>query len=252
MSRLIQQLGWSSTQNMSLICFPFAGGYSASFRPLQTCLQDRYHFLVAEPPGHGTNLMPLVDDMETLVELYLTALRPALVKPFVLFGHSMGGLVIYRLAQKLERQGIFPQALIISAVQPPHIHRNVVTHLDDSAFLDHVIGIGGIPPELVQYKELLDYFVPAFRADFKALETFKHTDHSLIHSPVHIFNGSEDEKCMADAPGWRQWFYSEPTFHVFQGGHMFLLSQTDAVAASIQSIIETQPVRDEHLYAGSV
>jgi external thioesterase TEII len=243
MSRLIQQLSAAST-NVQLICFPFAGGYSATFRPLQPLLQDHCDILVAEPPGHGSNRMPLVESLETLVDIYLEALLPQLHKPLVLFGHSMGGLVVYRLTQKLEQRGIFPEAVIISAVQPPHTRRKQLTHLDDGAFLDYVIDIGGVPAELVQAREVLQFFLPAIRADFKALETFEHTDHSLLQAPVHILNGEQDQSCLQDAAGWRQWT-KQIRFHTFQGGHMFLLSETERVATAIQSILSLETTRKE-------
>jgi external thioesterase TEII len=247
MSRLIQQLSTSST-NVQLICFPFAGGYSATFRPLQPLLQDHCDLLVAEPPGHGSNRMPLVESLETLVDIYLEDLIPQLGKPFVLFGHSMGGLVVYRIAQKLEQRGIFPEAVIISAVQPPHTKRKQLTHLDDGAFLNYVIDIGGVPAELVKAREVLEYFLPSIRADFKALETFEHTDHSLLRAPVHILNGEKDEPCMQDASGWRQWT-KRIRYYTFEGGHMFLLTETERVSKTIQSILSLETTRKELMNA---
>jgi external thioesterase TEII len=236
MIRLFQHLSASST-NIQLICFPFAGGYSASFRPLQPLLQDHCDLFVAEPPGHGSNQMLLVENLEKLVDMYLEALIPQLGKPLVLFGHSMGGLVVYRLAQQLEQRGIFPEAVIISSVQPPHIRRNPISHLSDGDFLHHVIGLGGVPPELVEAREVLDYFLPAFRADFKALETFEHKDMYMLESAVHIFNGEEDDLCMKDSEGWKQWA-RRIVFHTFRGGHMFLLSETEKLAQAILSILD--------------
>ena len=90
--------------------------------------------LAIEPPGHGTNRMALVDNLEKLADLYIAALKPRLSSQFVLFGHSMGGMVVYRLAQKLEQEGIFPAAAVISAIQPPHIQRQKVSHQKDDAF----------------------------------------------------------------------------------------------------------------------
>ncbi|TDF92727.1 thioesterase II family protein [Paenibacillus piri] len=243
MSRLIHQLS-GSPADIKLVCFPFAGGYSAAFRPLKPLLQNDCDIFAAEPPGHGSNRMPLVESLETLADIYLEDLIPQLDKPLVLFGHSMGGLVAYRLAQKLEQRGISPEAVIISAVQPPHTRRKPLTHLDDGAFLDYVIGIGGIPAELVQAREVLEFFLPAMRADFKALETFEHTDHSLLQAPVHILNGEKDGPCMQDAEGWRRWT-QRIRFHTFQGGHMFLLSEMERVAKTIQSILALETARKE-------
>ncbi|MDB5052663.1 MAG: lchAD, partial [Bacilli bacterium] len=95
----------------------------------------------------------------------------------------------------------------------------------------------------LQEKEFLSFFLPAFRADFKALETFEHTDRTLLQSPVHIFNGDQDEKCSKEAFGWTKWAH-RVRFHQFQGGHMFLLSETGEVANTIQLIL-TSSMHDE-------
>ncbi|CAM5489269.1 thioesterase [Bacillus safensis FO-36b] [Bacillus safensis subsp. safensis] len=87
---------------IQLICFPFAGGYSASYRPLFEQLKDVAEVTAAEPPGHGTNLMPLESSIDRLAELYKEGLTDKLNRPFILFGHSMGGLVVYRLTQLLH------------------------------------------------------------------------------------------------------------------------------------------------------
>lgn len=201
---------------------------------------------VAEPPGHGTSQMPLVENFERLVDLYFEDLLPMLDKPFVLFGHSMGGLVVFRLAQRLEKYDINPEAVIISAVQPPDIQRKKLSRLDDDAFLDYVIGMGGIPSELAQAREVLDYFLPAIRADFKALESFKPVDQPLSRAPVHIFNGDLDQECKSDAYGWKDWA-NQVEFHTFKGGHMFLLSETEKVTQTMRSIISEKAAYRERV-----
>lgn len=234
MNEIIKQFG-APAGSTQLICFPFAGGYSASFRPLYEHLKADFEVLAIEPPGHGTNRMAFVDNLEELVDLYIAALKPRLSAPFVLFGHSMGGMVVYRLTQKLEQEGIFPAAAVISAIQPPHIQRQKVSHKNDDAFLDHLIQLGGIPQQLKDNREVMNFFLPSFRADYRALETFCHTDHTPLMSPVHILNGDRDEKCMKDAHGWKKWTRTID-FHYFKGGHMYLLAKTEQVAAKIKTI----------------
>lgn len=234
MNDLIKRFGYPS-DHTHFICFPFAGGYSAAFRPLHDSLQDRFEVLAAEPPGHGSNRSPLVDDLERLVSMYEAALLPQLRKPFILFGHSMGGIVAFRLAQILESKGFFPEAVIISAVQPPDIKRPVRSQMEDGAFADYVIGLNGIPPELAKNREMLGFFLPPFRSDFKALETFRPSDMTRVQSEMHIFNGNEDEACVLDADGWARWG-QRVAFHRFPGGHMYLQSETKQVSDTIRSL----------------
>ncbi|MCY8809883.1 surfactin biosynthesis thioesterase SrfAD [Bacillus atrophaeus] len=234
MSQLFRS--FDTSEKTQLICFPFAGGYSASFRPLHAYLQGECEMLAAEPPGHGTNQTSAIEDLEELVRLYKQELNLRPDRPFVLFGHSMGGMIAFRLAQKLEREGIFPQAVIISAIQPPNVKRKKVSHLEDEAFLEHIMELGGMPAELAENKEVMTFFLPSFRSDYRALERFEPRDLGQLQSPVHIFNGRKDEKCMRDARGWDQWAQN-PAYHEFDGGHMFLLSETEKVAEEIFSIL---------------
>ncbi|MFS0655875.1 thioesterase II family protein [Bacillus sp. 179-C3.3 HS] len=222
---------------IQLICVPFAGGYSASYRPLFEQLKDVAEITAAEPPGHGTNLMPLISSIDRLAELYKEGLTGRLQRPFLLFGHSMGGLVVYRLTQMLEKEGIHPAAVIISAVQPPQTKRKVLTHLSDEAFVQHIAEMGGIPKELLENKPMMDYFTPSLRADYQALETFQHIDQTIIESPVYLLNGRQDEKCIEDASGWLPWAKTIERTD-FDGGHMYINTHIEQFSEHMRQIIE--------------
>ncbi|MGD6974996.1 thioesterase II family protein [Bacillus altitudinis] len=222
---------------IQLICFPFAGGYSASYRPLFEQLKDTAEVTAAEPPGHGTNLMPLESSIDRLAELYKEGLTGKLNRPFILFGHSMGGLVVYRLTQLLEREGIDPAAVVISAIQPPQTKRQILTHLSNEAFVQHIAEMGGIPKELLENKPMMDYFTPSLRADYQALESFQHTDKTIIESPVYLLNGKQDKKCMEDAAGWLTWANAIERTD-FEGGHMYINTHLEQFAEHMRHVIE--------------
>lgn len=222
---------------IQLICFPFAGGYSASYRPLFEQLKDTAEVTAAEPPGHGTNLMPLETSIDRLAELYKEGLTGKLNRPFILFGHSMGGLVVYRLTQLLEKEGIDPAAVVISAIQPPQTKRQILTHLSNEAFVQHIAEMGGIPKELLENKPMMDYFTPSLRADYQALESFQHTDKTIIQSPVYLLNGKQDKKCMEDAAGWLTWANAIERTD-FEGGHMYINTHLEQFAEHMRHVIE--------------
>lgn len=222
---------------IQLICFPFAGGYSASYRPLFEQLKDTAEVTAAEPPGHGTNLMPLETSIDRLAELYKEGLTGKLNRPFILFGHSMGGLIVYRLTQLLEKEGIDPAAVVISAIQPPQTKRQILTHLSNEAFVQHIAEMGGIPKELLENKPMMDYFTPSLRADYQALESFQHTDKTIIESPVYLLNGKQDKKCMEDADGWLTWANAIERTD-FEGGHMYINTHLEQFAEHMRHVIE--------------
>ena len=114
-------------------------------------------------------------------------------------------MVAFRLAQKLEREGIYPHDHLSHSAAA--CGKEKVSHLDDEKFLAHIIELGGMPQELVENKEVMSFFLPSFRSDYRALESFRPSDSHMIQSPVHIFNGRKDKnvsKMRTDGKMYRQ------------------------------------------------
>jgi external thioesterase TEII len=228
-----------TSTRMQLYCFPFAGGHSYSFVKLNESLKDHFQVIAIDPPGHGGNSMPLMDTFEGLVQLYVQAMVPRIIQPFVLFGHSMGGMVVFRVAQELEKRGIYPKAVIVSAIHPPDFEREIVSHLDDREFVDYLTSLGGIPAELLKEQELLQFFLPMFRADIRALDHFQPVDRTPLRSALHVFRGKLDHRYYESALGWKEWG-QDVQVHDFEGGHMFLLTEPEKVARRIRELVAAE------------
>lgn len=231
MNQIIKCLNEYSPTKSNLICFPFAGGYSVSFQGLKHYLQEKYNVIAIEPPGHGSNRMPLVEDIESLVTIYHHELDPFLSEKTILFGHSMGGIVVFRLTQILEKCGQPPERIYLSGSFPPHKKMTKVSHLNKQDFLDYVVSLGGIPEKLLEHEELLDFFLPIIRSDFKAIEHFKPIPQK-IHTPASVFIGKEDKTQSYSTSEWNKWL-ENMSLQEFDGGHMFILSNTEDVANAI-------------------
>ncbi|MCE7986001.1 MAG: thioesterase [Caldilinea sp. CFX5] len=102
---------------LRLFCFPFAGGSASVYRTWPTLLAERQPDVevgAVQLPGREnrlnekpfTHIAPLVDAL-------ITALHAELDRPFALFGHSMGAIVAYELAQALTRLGNPPAHLLV-------------------------------------------------------------------------------------------------------------------------------------------
>lgn len=228
-----------SAGNRYLILFPFAGGYSASFRPLSQLIGSDRHVIAIEPPGHGSNRAPLVTSIDELVELYLEALLPILTAAdsFVLFGHSMGGMITHRITQRLEKMNLLPEQVIISGITPLYGEREPVADKNDQEFLDYVVSLGGIPEEMLQHQELVELFLPVLRADFKAVETCSPPERTKLKAPLHVLAGRQDPRAYPEAVrAWDEWA-EHIEYHDFADGHMFVLSEAKQVAAVIDQVL---------------
>jgi external thioesterase TEII len=233
---LIKVLNYKTNKPI-LICFPFAGGYSSSFIELSNYLKEDFTVLAIEPPGHGTNRMELIDNLDNLVNIYYEALLPYLKDPFILFGHSMGGLVSYLLAVKMKQGNVKAKKIIISACFPPNIRISAKSNLNDKDFSEYLHSIGGIPDLIFKNKELMTFFLPAFRADFRALETFKSLHDEFVETPIYIFNGKEDLEIYKEEKEWEKWGNIEGYRH-FDADHMFINTEAIKVSEQIKKLVK--------------
>ncbi|WP_257148269.1 thioesterase II family protein [Bacillus cereus] len=237
MRKLMKDLSPGLNSNKYLVCVPYAGGYSNSFLPLKNYLPKDIKLISFDPPGHGPNLSPLVDNIDDLVSLYLMEMQPILEGEVTLFGHSMGGIIVHRMAQILESKGINPKNVIISAMNPPEIRRKT-NHLDDKDFIDYIKSLGGLPDEVLQHQELLNYILPVIRSDFRAIENYINDDTTLLKAPLYIISGTTDSNyTVKGAKKWVEWG-NEVHFLTVNGGHMFLLHQADIVGGLIMKILD--------------
>jgi surfactin synthase thioesterase subunit len=105
----------------NLICFPFLCGFAEYFLSWQRLLPDSRLYAI-QLPGHGSRKQEThITHIDNLLERLLPALLPTLEeKPYVLFGHSMGGYLAYRTARKLQELNFnAPLLLVVSGTSGP-------------------------------------------------------------------------------------------------------------------------------------
>ena len=88
---------------LQLFCFPFAGGGASAFRGWQNLLPPWMEVWPLEYPGHETRFRePSFDSASGLTAAISTELAAAIDRPFALFGHSMGALLVFETAAGLS------------------------------------------------------------------------------------------------------------------------------------------------------
>lgn len=191
-----------------------------------------------ELPGHGRRINePLLHDCAPMVEDLLRQVRPLLGEPYLLFGHSMGALLAYLLAQRVRLEGLpAPRALIVSGGQAPSRVTNRGWHLlPRPEFLRVLSELGGCPPAILAEPELMDLYEPVLRADFAAMANYRHAPHEPFGFPVTALVGTEDHVSEAEARDWQQVTTHPLQLHRFPGDHFFILQHWP----QIQQIVST-------------
>ncbi len=181
-----------------MFCFPFIGGTSTSFRMLSENISHLVNIVSIDPPGHGVVNGELICDMDKIVEIYYQGIQKYLDKDFYILGHSLGGIIGYLLAVKLERAGIFPKGVFISASTSPNNIRKEVestsTFETTEGIRDGLIELGGRYEQLGKSNSIFFYsYMKVIKADYNLLKSFKETEELYLKCPSHIIFSQDDD-----------------------------------------------------------
>ena len=212
---------------MRLFCFPYAGSTAAVFRSWPQYLPSEIELCAVQYTGRGSRLAePLGEDIvEVMNEIYQD-LQQFLNKPFAFFGHSMGALVSYEFARRLQReQQAGPFELFVSGCSAPHVRMfdELTYNLPEPEFLAELRRLQGTPEEVLDNAELMQLMMPIIRADFKASQTYQYVPGPPLECPIRAFGGLKDEMVpREEVEAWSEHTHGSFRAQMLPGDHFFL------------------------------
>jgi surfactin synthase thioesterase subunit len=178
-------------------------------------------------------LEPCVDDIGVLADGVFSALQPWLDRPLALFGHSLGAILGFELARRIEAR---PDATLLrlfaSGRRAPSAFRDDrVYERDDDSVLAELAGLSGTDSRILGDEEIMRFAMPAIRADYKAAESYRLEEEVRLRCPITVLTGDADPKMTLDeARAWELHTQAELDLRVFDGGHFFLVRHQRQIA----------------------
>jgi surfactin synthase thioesterase subunit len=213
-----------------LFCFHHAGAGVSSFARWQRDLGDAAEVVPVLLPGRGPRAREarITDAAELMVELR-ELIKPLLDRPYLLYGHSLGGLVAHALTLALEEDGLHPPArLVVGAVPPPHL-RNLLlrsSRLSDQELLELLVDLDAVPAEAAGRDAALwqRMVVPALRDDLRLGESLcLAAAGTRLRTPLFALAGRDDPVSpLADVAQWADYTEAEFRLQTLPGGHFFV------------------------------
>ena len=235
-------VNWKPNRRTSvrLFCFPYAGGGDSIFHSWQQNLPDTIEVCPVQLPGRGARIAePACTDMDHLVRIAGEGLAPYLDKPFALFGHSMGALIGFELAQHLIREcSVQPVHLFASGRCSPQT-RNDPIDLKQSALSELLRRYNGTPAEALENPELMELVLPVFRADLALCKSYIYTPKPPFSFSITAFGGIADHGVPRDClEGWREHTTGLFALRMLPGDHFFLNTARLPLLAAIARELE--------------
>ncbi|MEV5485499.1 MULTISPECIES: thioesterase II family protein [Streptomyces] len=215
-----------------LVCFPHAGGSASFYHPVSAALSPRVDVLAVQYPGRQDRRQePALDDIGLLADRIAEALRAWTDRPLTFFGHSMGALVAFEVARRLERDGDGPVRLFASGRRAPSAYRDEQVHRrDDDGIVAELRALSGTDARVLDDEEMLRMVLPALRSDYKAVETYRSEPGAVVRCPVTVLVGDDDPKTSLDeARCWDAHTTDACDLRVFPGGHFYLADRPTEV-----------------------
>ncbi|MER6330867.1 alpha/beta fold hydrolase [Streptomyces sp. NPDC001034] len=234
-ARWFTSSGADPNADHQVFLFPHAGGTAPAYQTWAATLPSTMEVRTLQLPGRQERFEeePFTD-VAPLVEALLTAFEAELDgRPYLLFGHSFGALLAYRLSVAAAADGLPAPALLgVSAWAPalePAADLARVATMSDDELLARVARLGLMPEGTALDAATLASIMPALRADFLAAGSLRE-DGEPAPCPVAAYCGTADPIVTpGDMAAWTDHCAEFLGATEFPGGHFYLFEHAAAV-----------------------
>ncbi|NLT09624.1 MAG: thioesterase [Ruminococcus sp.] len=221
-----------------MICIPFAGSGASLFAGWQKIIGNDMEILPIQLPGREERIAekPLTS-ISDVVRSIAQAVVPVINgREFVIFGHSMGGLIAYALTAELENEyGMSPKLCIISASSINICtKKQKVSEMNDEELIKELSSYGGMDEQLLLLPDYLKMYLDIIRNDYKIIEDFAASEKTSVSCPLRLYSGTEDTLiAKEDMKEWYGLTGSGVTEKVFEGDHFFIKKHVDDICKDV-------------------
>lgn len=231
---------------MLLFCVPHAGASALNYLKWKPFLPDSIQVVPLELAGRGMKIKnPYYADFEEAVhDIFEDFKKSYNGETFALFGHSLGGWLVYELYYKIkEALNIYPNNVLFSGRQPPDIPDGKIentdnTQIQDELLLQMICSFQGVKAVEVE-PQILKRLKNVLENDLELAQKYKYqSKQELIQSPITVLSGTSDPKITNQhLLHWRLFTCNKCTICKVDGNHFFPFNNIKCTTDIISSVL---------------
>lgn len=232
-----------NSQKLNLFCFHHAGGTASLFYDWSNTISSLIQLICIQLPGRETRYKEQFSkNFNTILDELMYEKKLFTGKPFALFGYSLGAIIAFEFARKLQTNNIFPMYLIVAGCSAPKFLKNKekIAHLSDKDFIDKLNQTyGGFDDEILSCQELLELLLPRIRADISLYESYLYSNGPTLECPIFVLYGNDDPSTKYDELlAWKEETQKTTQLYKFDGNHFFVVSAKNMLIHRLNIISE--------------
>jgi len=227
-----------------LFLFHDAGGSIRLFENWETHIDHSTVLITIQLPGRDDRTNePLMNNLNPLLEELLPLMNEKIGnKPFFIYGHSMGGLMAFEAARRLQHQyGKHAQELIVSGTPclkgyENHFVNNIFAqNYSDEQLLSLIISSES---DLDINKSGVKELVKMLRNDFELIHGYRYNDMPALNCKITAIHAKEDDRVDVEKVKlWQSETHHDFSLIVVDGGHNFVYTHSVVAPSLINNAI---------------
>jgi surfactin synthase thioesterase subunit len=182
---------------INLFCLPPAGSSTALFATWHQLVADNITIVPIEYPGHGTLVkQALTHSPEALTKHVVEKIQSYGDQPFILYGHSVGTAVAWRVEQAIRQTSLAGQLKLLVVSGRPELEysskMSAKRFLSREGLVRALCRYNAVPQELLQNDDAMDFFLTILRNDFHLNDNMLQDKIIQTNVPLMAFYGEDD------------------------------------------------------------
>ncbi len=240
----------NQTINHRIFCIHPVGAGASMFTHFLYNQPKNTDVLAIQLPGreNRANEAPY-ENMPLLIEDLANIIKPYTDKPFIILGHSFGGIVGFELIKYLRSKfGITPLHLFITGTIAPQLTKEWKKRESIHQTSKHSSSVEKILKTInyIDDVEFLKSIIPVMRHDMPLIMNYPYAADEPFDFPITGFAADKDEVVLiSEVKCWKEQTKSEFNLEIVEGDHWFLGRNRDLVLQRLTEALDDAKVSED-------